>query len=194
MESGNESGWMWERMHGNQKGKMHRVWEIEWWANTGVWDQTGTRGPLETALSTRPSLSGALVYDIYTEVTNIHSYFTHTYTIVRVCVLRCVGFLGGACGHVCVGATCTRKSSLLPSLLTESDPELADVTSWLILLANLFWGGSLSCQPSEAGITGRPPCPHGIYMACWIPELLPSSRSFNHWGISSACSPLIFFF
>lgn len=84
---------------------------------------------------------GALVYDIYTEVTNTHPYFTfYTHTIVRVCVLICAGFFFLACGHVSRAQGnhhCVPPYSLRQGL-SQTDPELADVISWLILLANLF--------------------------------------------------------
>lgn len=78
---------------------------------------------------------GALVYDIYTEVTNIHPYFTfYTHTIVRVCVLICAGFFFGM--WACV--TCTRESSLLSTLLTEAGAlSNRSRARWCDFMANL---------------------------------------------------------
>lgn len=114
---------------------MHRVWEIEWWANTGVWDQTDTRASLETVLYQPVPLWGSCLWYLYrsNKYTSLF-YILHTHHCSCVCVDMCRVFFFGM--WACV--TCTRESSLRSTLLTEAGAlSNRSRARWCDFMANL---------------------------------------------------------
>lgn len=116
----------------------------------------------------------SLVYGIYIEATEINILLLHTHHFSCACVAvdLCMLF-----SLWCVGAACTRESSLLFQLthqgrVCQSNPELTG----RVLLASLLRGGS--CQP-EAGTTGRWPCSPNIFMVAGCLNSCPQAGALT---------------